>query len=37
MSSLEKFLKMGMALDRNIHVGPPRATDKAARRMGVAK
>ena len=37
MSSLQKFLKMGRALDRNIHVGPPRATDKAARRMGVAK
>ena len=37
MSSLQKFLKMRRALDRNIHVGPPRATDKATRRMGVAK
>jgi hypothetical protein len=37
MSSLQKFLKMRRALDRNTHVGPPRATDKAARRMGVAK
>src|ERR1700720_1558476 len=25
------------ALDGDIHVGPPRATDKAARRMGVAR
>jgi hypothetical protein len=37
MSSRQKFLKMGRALDRNIHAGPPRATDKAARRVGVAK
>src|SRR4029077_14733821 len=33
----QKLAGRRKALDGDIHVGPPRATDKAARRIGVAR